>query len=195
MISMKRTRSTLRSRHSSKAFLSASLLALAAGGVAAQQQDTLFEIQSPILTIDQERLLAETQAGTAAFEQLEVAAQELSAENQRIEAELTQRERELTDQRPELSPEEFRDLADAFDARVQQIRAEQDEKARALNRARDEARAAFFQEAAETISDIVREKGAVIVLDRRDVFLSADRIDITDEAIERLNADDPEKSE
>ena len=32
------------------------------------------------------------------------------------------------------------------------------------------------------------ERGALIVLDRRDVFLSADRIDITDEAIERVNA-------
>ena len=37
------------------------------------------------------------------------------------------------------------------------------------------------------ISEIVRDKGAVVVIDRRDVFLSADRIDITDEAIELVN--------
>ena len=34
----------------------------------------------------------------------------------------------------------------------------------------------------------MRERGAVIVLDLRDVFLSADQIDITEEAIERVNA-------
>ena len=41
---------------------------------------------------------------------------------------------------------------------------------------------------AALISEIVRERGALIVLDRRDVFLSADRIDITDDAIARINA-------
>ncbi len=42
------------------------------------------------------------------------------------------------------------------------------------------------------LSDLVRERGAVVVLDRRDVFLSADAIDITDEAIARLNTAEPQ---
>lgn len=148
---------------------------------------TTIEIQSPVLVIDQDRLFAETQLGARAQADLEARAQELASENQRIEAELIARERELTELRPTLPPEEFRPLADEFDVRVERIRAEQDEKARELNRARDEARQAFFQEVAGIISGIVREKGAVVVIDRRDVFLSADRIDITDEAIERVN--------
>lgn len=148
---------------------------------------TTIEIQSPVLVIDQDRLFAETQLGARAQADLEAQAQELAGENQRIEAELIARERELTELRPTLPPEEFRRLADEFDARVERIRAEQDEKARELNRLRDDARQAFFQEVAGIISGIVREKGAVVVIDRRDVFLSADRIDITDEAIERVN--------
>ena len=89
--------------------------------------------------------------------------------------------------RPDLSPEEFRELADAFDERVQRLRAEQDEKVRLLNRSRDEARSAFFNEVGEIILGIVREKGALVVIERRDVFLSAENIDITDEAITRVN--------
>ena len=46
----------------------------------------------------------------------------------------------------------------------------------------------IFNDIAALISEIVRERGALIVLDRRDVFLSADRIDITDDAIARINA-------
>ena len=155
----------------------------------AQQQPpvTTIELQSPVLVIDQDRLFSETQLGARAQEELEASAQELANENQRIEAELIARERELTELRPTLPPEEFRELADEFDARVERIRTEQDEKARDLNRARDDARQAFFQDVAGIISGIVREKGAVVVIDRRDVFLSADRIDITDEAIERVN--------
>ena len=148
---------------------------------------TTIEIQSPVRVIDQDRLFAETQLGARAQADLEARAQELADENQRIEAELIARERELTELRPTLTPDEFRPLADEFDERVERIRTEQDEKARELNRARDDARQAFFQDVAGIISGIVREKGAVVVIDRRDVFLSADRIDITDEAIERVN--------
>ena len=151
------------------------------------QSQTRIEIQSPVLVIDQDRLFAETRLGTRTLDALEAKAQELASENQRIEAELIARERELTELRPKTPAEDFRALADEFDARVELIREEQDEKARDLNRSRDEARQQFFQNVAGIISEIVRDKGAVVVLDRRDVFLSADRIDITDEAIQRVN--------
>lgn len=144
---------------------------------------------SPVLTIDQDRLFAETRLGAETLADLERRAQELASENQQIEAALIAEERDLTEMRTTMEPGAFRDLADAFDVKVQRIRAEQDDKARALTRTRDEARAAFFNEVAVILSDIVREKGALVVIDRRDVFLSADRIDITDEAIERINAE------
>lgn len=141
----------------------------------------------PVLTIDQDRLFSETRLGAEKLAELEREAQQLASENKRIETDLIAEELRLTEQRATLEPAEFRTLADAFDQRVQKLRIEQGEKARLLNRTRDEARAAFFNEVAAIISDIVREKGALVVIDRRDVFLSADRIDITDEAIQRVN--------
>jgi Skp family chaperone for outer membrane proteins len=144
-------------------------------------------LASPILTIDQDRLFAETRLGAEQSAEWERQAEALAAENTEIENALIAEESALTEQRAELPPEEFRALADAFDERVQRLRAEQDEKARVLNRQREEERARFFNEIAAVLSEIVREKGAVVVIDRRDVFLSADRIDITDEAIERIN--------
>lgn len=184
---MKNAPSTSPSRRSSRAWATALLIAFAAPAAGVAQQ--VSQVQ-PVLTIDQERLFAETRLGEETLAGLEREAEALASENAALEAQLIARERELTEQRAELPPDEFRALADAFDARVQQVRQEQDEKARALTRARDEARASFFNDVAEIISDIVREKGAVVVIDRRDVFLSADRIDITDEAIERVNAAD-----
>ena len=145
---------------------------------------------SPVLTIDLDRLFAETRLGASKLDQLEQQAQQLAAENNEIETALIEEERQLTEQRDQLEAEEFRALADAFDAKVQKFRAEQDEKVRDLNRTRDEARNSFFNEVAVIISDIVREKGAVVVIERRDVFLSADNIDITDEAISRVNEAD-----
>lgn len=179
---MRPTVSILRFPRASKLLL-AGLVAgacLLSGAVSAQ-------VAAPVLTIDQDRLLKETRPGASVLAEIEREAQKLVAENQRIQNELIAEERELTDLRSELPPEEFRDLANAFDARVQKLRAEQDEKGRLLNRAREEARRNFLRDAAGIISDIVRARGAFVVLDLREVVASADAIDITDEAIRRIN--------
>ncbi|MDE0522955.1 MAG: OmpH family outer membrane protein [Boseongicola sp.] len=180
---MKPTRSISRFPRASRLLL-AGLVAgacLLSGAVSAQ-------VETPVLTIDQDRLLKETRIGASVLAEIEREAQKLVAENQRIQNELIAEERELTDRRAELPPEEFRDLANAFDARVQKHRAEQDEKTRLLNRARDEARRNFIRDAAASIiSDIVRARGAFVVLDLRGVVASVDAVDITDEAIRRIN--------
>ncbi|MDD9976568.1 MAG: OmpH family outer membrane protein [Boseongicola sp.] len=160
-----------------------------------QAQEQSINIPPPVLTIDQDRLLSETRLGERLNTELEAQAAILAEENARIEGELIKRERELTELRPTLEPEEFQALADAFDADVQRIRSEQDDKARALTASRDQARQVFLNEAAQIISSIVRERGALVVLDRRDVFLSAESIDITDEAISRINQGTVEETE
>lgn len=144
---------------------------------------------SPILIIDQERLFAESQLGARIAAGIEDEAEALAAENRRIEAELIAEELALTEQRAELPVDEFRALADAFDEKVQRIRAEQDAKELDLQRRREEERQEFLNRIGPILGELARERGAVAVLDRRAVFLAADRIDITDEAIDRLNAE------
>ena len=151
------------------------------------QSSSAFEIPPPVLTIDQDRVFSESQLGARATAEIEADAEALSVENQAIESDLTTQERTLTDQRSTMTPEAFSVLADEFDEKVQRIRAEQDEKARAITAAREAVRQQFFGQIAGVISEIVRERGALMVLDRRDVFLSADSIDITNEAIQRIN--------
>lgn len=143
--------------------------------------------QSPVLVIDQERLFAESQLGAAALSEIEDAALALAAENRQIEAELLQEERDLTVRRTEVTPEEFSALANAFDEKVRRLREEQDTKSRALAISREEARQAFFGDVGGILSAIARERGAVVMLERRQVFLSVDLIDVTDEAIQRVN--------
>jgi Skp family chaperone for outer membrane proteins len=167
------------------AVLAACLLG-AAGAAGAQQAQV--ELPPPILTFDADRLLAESDFGRALSAEVEDAARRLSEENRRIEADLLAEERALTERRAEMPAEEFRPLAQAFDDKVQRLRAEQDEKERALADLREEGRQRFFQEAVPILSDILRERGALVLLDRREVFLSADAIDITDTAINRIDA-------
>ncbi len=148
----------------------------------------VLQVPSPILTLDQERLFNGSRAAERVSEEIARRTVELTAENRRIEAQLVAEELALTEERPNLPPAEFRALADAFDEKVQGIRDAQDAKARELQRLRDGERQEFLRRITPVLTEIVRERGAVAVLDRRSVFISAESIDITDEAIARINA-------
>ncbi|WP_170106743.1 OmpH family outer membrane protein [Rhodovulum imhoffii] len=145
-------------------------------------------LSTPIVTVDQERLFTDSAYGAALLKQIHEESTTLAAENREIEAELIEEERALTDQRASLPPEDFRNLAQVFDEKVISIRQAQDAKTRALAQKREVAQQEFFQAIVPILTQIVRERRAVAVLETRAVVLSADQIDITDEAIARIDA-------
>ncbi|MFK7744007.1 MAG: OmpH family outer membrane protein [Roseobacter sp.] len=155
------------------------------------------QIESPILTIDSESLFEESAFGQSVIATLEARGAALAAENRAIEAELATEEKELTDLRPTITPEEFRPLADAFDAKVQQTRQAQDTKTRELNAALENQRVVFLNAAIPVLEQIMREANAAVVLERRSIFISSSVVDITRLAIDRLNASlgDPDFSQ
>ena len=164
------------------------VLPLAAVPVFAQQQSERRVVQSPILTIDSDRVFNESAFGLRVADDVETQSAEISAENRLIEADLKAEERKLTDQRSKLSPDAFSGLADAFDEKVQKTRAAQAAKGRALNELVEKERQVFLAAAGPVLEQMMREAGAAVILERRSVFVSANAIDITDEAIERLDA-------
>lgn len=142
-----------------------------------------------VLTIDPERLFAETAFGRRAIGEIERRAAELAAENRRIETDLIAEERELTDRRPTLPVDEFRALADAFDTKVDEIRAAQDAKLREVQGLREDAQQAFFGQIGPILAQILNERQALVVMDRRNVFAASEAADITDIAIARIDAE------
>jgi Skp family chaperone for outer membrane proteins len=160
-------------------------LVTAPGICLAQQSPS--EIRSPILTLDQERLFLESAWGKRAKAELDAVSTELAAENRRIEAELTAEEKSLTEQRETMPVDEFRAAADAFDERVTEIRRVQDSKARDVGRILDTERQKFFQEVFPILGEVMQQRGAVVILDARAIFIAADVIDVTDELLARAD--------
>lgn len=152
------------------------------------------ESATPVLTLDQERLFLESDFGKAAIERERVASQELEQENRRIEAELVAEEQALTEARATLAAEEFTARANAFDTKVERIRTEQDAKASRLTAGREADRKAFLEVAVPILGEILGDKGALVILDKGQAILSLSAIDITDEAIKRVNAALAEKA-
>ncbi|MFT6674110.1 MAG: Skp family chaperone for outer membrane protein [Sulfitobacter sp.] len=158
--------------------------------LAQQQQPApldLGAVSSSILTIDSDRVFQESAFGRRVADEVEQQAKELAAEFRKIEAELETKERKLTDLRPTMAAEEFRVLADQFDADVQRTRQEQSVKERNLNELLGQEREVFLTAAAPVLEKLMLQSGATVILERRSVFYSANAIEITDEAIALLD--------
>jgi len=165
-----------------------------ADGILEQVQAQMPEADAPrqplpsaILVLNQERFVSQSLYGQRVQREVEAASEDLAAENREIEAALTQEELDLTELRATMDTDEFRALADEFDQRVEGIRAAQEAKQRALQTQADLAQARFFEIASPILVDIVRQRGAAVLMDSRAVLLSAGGVDITDIALARIN--------
>ncbi|MCT8328734.1 OmpH family outer membrane protein [Albidovulum sediminis] len=174
-----------------RAWLAAlSVAAALAAPVCAQEVTTGPRPLAPsVLVLDQERLFEGSLWGKRVVAEIEADSNALSAENRRIEAALSAEEQALTEKRKTLPAEEFRALADAFDAKVVDIRRSQDTKARDIARLGEAEQQAFLATAVPVLRQLLGETpGAVAILDRRSVLIAAEAIDITDIAIARIDA-------
>ncbi len=166
-----------------RAVILAAALALAPAAGPAQGDLSMGQVRSPVLTLDVERLLAETRFGRRLSEDIRARAEAVDLENEQLRIQLTEEERALAERRPTMEVEEFRAAAEAFDQRVQQIRAEQDAEEQALESSFEQGRQDFLNTVQPILGQLMVDRGAAVLLERRDVFLSALAVDITDEAI------------
>ena len=141
-----------------------------------------------ILTLDQERLYEGSLFGKALEAKSLAATQALASENRRIEADLSAEEADLTEKRKTATPEAFQALADAFDGKVEEIRAAQVDKANQLKTDHETRRQAFFDAAVPVLADLMRQLGAYAILNHNAVILSFDDIDVTSRAIAAVDA-------
>ncbi|WP_050522449.1 OmpH family outer membrane protein [Pseudorhodobacter wandonensis] len=145
-------------------------------------------IQSPVLTINQQRFFEDSAFGKASLARLEADARNLQVEIRKVEADLEIEERLLTERRAGLSPAEFQPMAREFDDKVEKIRAAWEQKDRDLKREREQDQKTFFDSAVPILAAMMQEAGAVLLVDQSTVILSLDRVDITNVAIERVNS-------
>ena len=144
--------------------------------------------QTPFVTLDDARLFGESAWGKALLARLEADQAALAAENRAIEADLASRERALTERRPMLEAAEFRALADAFNAEVERHRSEQRAKEQALYQRHETARLRFRDVANQVLAQVMAERGALAILDEAAIVLGFREIDITDDAVARMDA-------
>jgi Skp family chaperone for outer membrane proteins len=158
-------------------------------GATAQVSAQQTEIQpSQILVIDTDQLFNQSQFGQRVARELELEGRVLASENRSIEGALALEEQELTQQRATMTAKDFRVLADAFDQKVQETRAQQLNKTKALNIQIDTQRVTFLNAAAPILHDLMLETGVLVLLERRTVVLPMAAADITAAAIAQIDS-------
>lgn len=148
---------------------------------------TTLEVPSPVVTVDQEALFSQSAWGKRVLGEIEERSRQLAEENDAIESELVAEERALTDLRPEMEPDAFRVKAEEFDSKVQSLRKAQEAKRRELSAFLETERERFYAAIISILGDVVAERGAVAILDRRAIVLSVADIDITSDAVRRID--------
>lgn len=171
------------------------LCLMAQGGLAqtAEPQEDLSRplgvtAQAPLLALDNERLFSGSAFGKEVIARQENDSRALIDENRRIESALETEEKDLTDRRAGMTREEFKPLSDAFNQKVEGIRKAQEAKSRELSRRFDQDRQRFLEAARPILGEVMLARGAVAIIDNRAVIVGFENIDITDEAIARLDA-------
>ncbi|WP_424939999.1 OmpH family outer membrane protein [Aliiroseovarius sp. S253] len=142
---------------------------------------------SQIVTIDRQRLFSETAYGRRVVATVETERTRLAQETRAAEIDLAQEEKLLTEQRGSLDPAAFRILADEFDKKVSELRAEGQVREQDFVSVLEREQSAFFDRIGPILGGMVRELGAVVILDRRAILLATRNIDITDLAIRRID--------
>lgn len=141
-----------------------------------------------ILVIDTDLLFNQSQFGQTLVRNVELEGRELATENRGIESELAEEEELLTELRATMEAAEFRVLADTFDQKVQATREQQLNKSKALSSKIDRQRVTFLNAAAPVLQALMREAGALVLLERRNVILSAATVDITTAAVAQIDS-------
>lgn len=142
----------------------------------------------PYRILDQDRLLRGSRLGQEILAGIRAAEARLEAENQTLFDQLATEEQDLTDARASLDAEAFRARADAFDTRVESIRAERAQAAQALARWSEGEAQRFFDAALPVLVQLMNEEGILALLKPEVLILGSDWLDITDAAIARLDA-------
>jgi Skp family chaperone for outer membrane proteins len=140
------------------------------------------------LFLNQERILTGSRAGQALLAEEEAARDKLRAEARGIDTAFEAEEKRLTELRPTLPPEEFRAMADAFDARVVEARREQDERSTALAQEFDQRRRQFYARVAPILVMLMDRHGAQAIFDENSVLLADQSINITEEVVAEIDA-------
>lgn len=140
-----------------------------------------------IAVIDNQRISRDAAAFKAARQQVDQYRSTYQAEFSREDERLRQEQQELERQRTLLAPEAFETRRREFETKVAAYQRRLQERTRALDQYINNTRNEVLKALSAVIQEMATERGYTIVLDKALTAYSVDALNITDEALRRLD--------
>jgi outer membrane protein len=171
------------------ALLTAASPGYAADAPAAPAPTSAGQTPAPtLIVLDFERILQESKAGKSVSQQLQQRAATFQKAFQQQEAELNTAQQELVRQQSILAQDAFSAKARDLQRRSDELREKEAQANGALQQSNRDAIVRIQQTIKPVLEEIMKERGANVVLTRGAVMLiSDDRFDVTEDALKRLD--------
>lgn len=144
-----------------------------------------------VLIINMQRVFREADAARSIQKQAEEIRESIQQQLATYQESLRDEEQELVALRQTLPPAEFSARVEDFETRVRALKRASSERGSTLQKALFDANEELKKRLRPELIAIMQERSAAIMLDERNVVISARALDVTGEAIERLNASTP----
>ncbi len=155
---------------------------LLAGG-AAQAQAT-----GAILVLDENQVFTQSVAGASALSQLKTIGEQIAKELDTERKALTAERDAIARQRATLTQDQLKVRLGALDKRAQAFERLAESRGREMEATRDNALKILNTNLQPVLEEVVRAKGALILLNTDHVIYSAKSLDVTAEVTAKLNA-------
>ena len=197
MIKQKHLASTLANSFSKYLFILFLFLINITNCVIAQEKtkvDKIENINFPAAVIDMKAVLAKSSAFSTLQKEIQNLEKDYKEEIKNEEEVLKKEQEQLIAQKSVLSSEEFKEKEDTFKQKVNKIQGKVEKIRRELESTMAKGMQIIQQEAVKHMKEIARKEGYLLVFDANTTVISADRINISNIVVDKLNKSLPKIS-
>tara|TARA_Y200000002_G_scaffold228293_1_gene188506 strand:+ start:85 stop:564 length:480 start_codon:yes stop_codon:yes gene_type:complete len=137
--------------------------------------------------IDINKILAEANAAVEAAEEIEKIAVEIENEIKSSDEEIIKEQNLLIESQSIMAPEAFEAKRIEYESKIQTYNSERQSKLMKIDELIAISRNDILNAIKPILEEISNEKGITIILEKTSIMLNAEKMDITNEALKRLN--------
>ena len=149
--------------------------------------DKIEKINFPAAVIDMKVVLAKSSAFTTLQKEIQKLEKNYKDEIKNEEDLLRKEQEKLVAQKSVLSAEEFKEKEDVFKQKVNKIQGKVEKIRRELESTMAKGMQVIQQEAVKHMKEIAKKEGYLLVFDANTTVISADRINISNIVVDKLN--------
>ena len=151
------------------------------------KSDKIEKINFPAAVIDMKVVLSKSSAFTTLQKEIQKLEKNYKEEIQNEENLLKKEQEKLVAQKSVLSAEEFKEKEDTFKQKVNKIQGKVEKIRRELESTMAKGMQIIQQEAVKHMKEIAKKEGYLLVFDANTTVISADRINISNIVVDKLN--------